>query len=208
MGSAGIQAQIYRSTGKIVPDRRDAEAIVNSVAAINEIKSLRERLRDPEIVTGLQAVPQPFFQKLRSLVGQNISEGEIRNFVDSELTGNDKTTLFIKDAILAGFKIEQGLTGTRVPVFTQKVVGPILDPRSYKPETYDKLLSSRQEELLDRAWDRGIDEEDIAKMARPSRPSTPTATKYQVGQVIQRGGKNYRVTSIADPNNPDVEEVK
>ena len=40
--------------------------------------------------------------------------------------------------------------------------------------------------------------------------STPAAaqSKYTVGQVITRGNKRYRVTSIADPNNPDVEEVK
>jgi hypothetical protein len=53
-----------------------------------------------------------------------------------------KPRCLLKDAILAGFKVEQGLTGTRVPVFTQKTVGPILDPRNYKPETYDKLLQT------------------------------------------------------------------
>lgn len=37
---------------------------------------------------------------------------------------------------------------------------------------------------------------------------TPGKSKYSVGQIIERGNKRYRVTSIADPNNPDVEEVK
>lgn len=37
---------------------------------------------------------------------------------------------------------------------------------------------------------------------------TPGKSKYSVGQIIERGNKKYRVTSIADPNNPDIEEVK
>lgn len=31
---------------------------------------------------------------------------------------------------------------------------------------------------------------------------------YTVGQIIEANGKRYRVTSIADPNDPDVEEVR
>jgi hypothetical protein len=163
LGSAGIRKAIYDSTGKVI-DQKGAAAVQSTSTALREITDLRDRLKDPEIRTGLQSLPAPFITKLKSLVGRE--EAEIGDFINTELTGNDKTTLFIKDAILASFKVEQGLTGTRVPVFTQKVVGPILDPRSYTPEVYDKLLSTRQNQLFGTAADYGFSQEDMSKIAR------------------------------------------
>jgi len=33
-------------------------------------------------------------------------------------------------------------------------------------------------------------------------------TGYQIGQIINAGGKRYRITGLSDPNDPDVEEVR
>lgn len=42
--------------------------------------------------------------------------------------------------------------------------------------------------------------------------ATPAAlaggSAYSIGQVIEQGGKRYRITGLTDPNDPDVEEVK
>ena len=41
-----------------------------------------------------------------------------------------------------------------------------------------------------------------------ARPSQPTQSQYQIGQIITQGNKRYRITGLDDPNDPDVEEVK
>jgi hypothetical protein len=184
MGTGGVVRHIFDVTGKRLPTK-DAEAVSSTIDAINQIDSLQKRLQDPEIRTGLQALPQPLIQKIKSLFDKELEEGKLTSFVNSNLTSNDKTTLFIKDAILASFKIEQGLTGSRVPVFTQKIVGPILDPRSYTPTTYNALLATRKKELLRAADNRGIDENDVRALMTPkgspaapaAAPAAPTATK-------------------------------
>ena len=147
---------------------------------------MRERLKDPDIQTGLRALPAPLITKIKSLAGQD--ETEVRNFVNKELTGTDKTTLFVKDAILMSFAVEQGLTGSRVPVFTQKVVGPILDPRAYDPNTYDKLLESRQKKLVDVFYDNGFDDNDIAKI---SRIQPISAAPSKTAETVIVDGKTY-----------------
>lgn len=38
--------------------------------------------------------------------------------------------------------------------------------------------------------------------------SSSVATGYTVGQIIDHGGKKYRVTDVSDPNDPDLEEVR
>jgi hypothetical protein len=60
--------------------------------------------------------------------------------------------------------------------------------------------------------------EDIREIGQPPATRRPTAAPpppgggdtgapYSVGQIIERGGKRYRVTG-GDPNDPDIEEVK
>jgi len=190
MGTAGPRFQVMELTGKKLPTDKLALDVINTGQGLLEVSKLRDRLQDPEIQTGLRAVPAPILTKIRSLVGRETTEGDIAAVLASkELSGTDKTTLFIKDAILAAFKIEQGLTGTRVPVFTQKTVGPILDPRAYSPETYDKLLETRQKELFGRGKDYGFDEGEMSAIARvqgmpgttgakPAAPQQPSQSNY------------------------------
>lgn len=187
MGTAGPRFQVMELTGKKLPTDKLALDVINTGQGLLEVSKLRDRLQDPEIQTGLRAVPAPILTKIRSLVGRETTEGDIAAVLASkELSGTDKTTLFIKDAILAAFKIEQGLTGTRVPVFTQKTVGPILDPRAYSPETYDKLLETRQKELFGRGKDYGFDEGEMSAIARvqgmPGTKGTKPAAPQQPSQ--------------------------
>ncbi len=37
--------------------------------------------------------------------------------------------------------------------------------------------------------------------------NAPSAAKYTVGQVINVGGKQYKITGLSDPNDPDVEPI-
>lgn len=164
IGTGGARANIYMATGKFVPDTKDATAIGDAAGAIAEVRRLREKLKDPEVQTGVASQFAPALQRLSSL-GQ-VDETTLRNALDRELTGNDKTTLFIKDSIMAAFKIEQGLVGARVPVQTQKIVGPILDPRYYSKKTFDELLVQRENTLFENEKTKhGMTRDDMNKLA-------------------------------------------
>jgi hypothetical protein len=191
MGTAGPQRAIYEATGKYVPSANEAKSIQSAATALRDITDLRQRLKDPEIQAGLLAVPAPLITKLKSLVGQD--EAQVRSFVDKELTGSDKTTLFIKDAVLMSFVVEQGLTGSRVPVFTQKIVGPILDPRAYPPKVYDSLLESREKKLTDVFYDNNFDDNDISKISRiqPVGVQTQATPSEQKQKATQEEIKAY-----------------
>lgn len=47
---------------------------------------------------------------------------------------------------------------------------------------------------------------EYAEGAIPGQAKTE-APKYTVGQVISVGGKNYKITGLSDPNDPDVEPI-
>ena len=193
MGTAGPQRAIYEATGKFVPSANEAKSIQSASTALRDITDLRTRLKDPEIQAGLLAVPAPLITKLKSLVGQD--EDVVRSFVNKELTGSDKTTLFIKDAVLMSFAVEQGLTGSRVPVFTQKIVGPILDPRAYPPKVYDSLLESREKKLTDVFYDNNFDDNDIAKISRiqptGATPKTVAPTQKATEEEVKAYAEKY-----------------
>ena len=46
------------------------------------------------------------------------------------------------------------------------------------------------------------------EMTATSRPSQPTQSQYQIGQIITQSNKRYRITGLDDPNDPDIEEIK
>ena len=204
LGTAGTRATIYQRTGKLVPTDKEAEAIGSIADAVDEVSRLREKLKNPKVQTGLVSSLAPAIQKISS-VTQPLDEAQFKNLVDQELTGNDETTLFIKDALLASFKIEQGLVGSRVPVATQRVVGPILDPRAYNKQTFDKLLSEREDLLYKNANRRGFEKKDIdalfiepvpgVEQTPPSQSGKPTPTQADIDFV--KANPKYRDKFIA-----------
>lgn len=82
----------------------------------------------------------------------------------------------------------------------------ILDPRT-RPQ-----IQSQLDELY-RAIATSIDNQvaSYPQIFNPKRYESEKASrqrpKYQVGQVLEMGGKRYRVTDASDPNDPDVEEI-
>ena len=204
IGTAGSRATIYERTGKLVPTDKEAESIGMVADAVGEVSNLRKKLTDPEIQTGTIASFAPIIQRIQS-VTQPLDEAQFKNLVDRELTGNDKTTLFLKDALLASFKIEQGLVGSRVPVATQRAVGPILDPRAYKRETFDRLLEEREDLLYRSAQRRGFNRKDINSLfegqyetGEPIAPS-PSKNLPNVGEVID--GYRFKGGNPANKSN-------
>lgn len=176
MGTAGPRAAIYQATGKILPEK-EAVQVSQGAAALRLVTSLRKRLKDPEVETGLKDLSTSFFQKLKSITSPEELDQAI-----NQLDSNDKTLLFLKDSAILGLTIEQSLTGTRVPVFTQRMMGPIFDAKAYTKPAYDKLLSSREEQLYDVAEDFGFTRDELSKYARVGSQEEPVKAETSVSE--------------------------
>ena len=82
--------------------------------------------------------------------------------MNENLTGTDKTTLFLKSALLESYAIERAaLGGGRLTVQMMKQAGPVLDPTNYRPETYKALLEGRRRQLYNNLQDLGMSQKEI-----------------------------------------------
>ena len=187
--------------------------IIPLTQGVRGVESLMTQLQDPEVRTGLTSRLSPVFEKLKSI--SDNSTDEFETSVNKNLTGTDKTTLFLKDALLETYAIERAAKGgQRLTVQDMKTVGPVLDPSNYTPETYGALLEQRRRSLYNNLGDIGVSPEKVKEMSqqRPYTPFSGTSTgqssQYQLGQIITKGNKKYKITGLSDPSDPDVEEVK
>jgi hypothetical protein len=139
------------------------------IQGVRGIESLQKQLRDPDIQTGLVAKASPLLERLKSLDPGTPFE----TAVNRTLTGTDKTTLFLKDALLETYAIESAAKGgQRLTVQDMKMVGPVLDPTNYTPQTYNALLDQRRRVLYENLQDRGVTLKEIQERSA-SRPYTP-----------------------------------
>jgi len=146
-------------------DRKNDKEVMTMTQGVRSIENLQRQLRDPEIRTGLTSKLAPLLQKIDSI--SNPKEVNFETAVDSLLTGNDKTTLFLKDALLETYAIERAAKGgQRITVQDMKMVGPVLDPTNYKPETYDALLEQRRKVLYNNLQDMGLTIPEIQERAK------------------------------------------
>jgi len=163
MMAAGPSNYILQQTGVRVVNDKFAEKLIGDADALKKIEDLQTRLRDPEIRAGLLARAAPTIQKILS-AGDKPFDDQVRE----NLNGNDKTTVFLKDALLAQYAIESAAKGgQRLTVFDMKTRGPVLDPTNYKPETYDAVLDGRRKELFG-DMGRYIPKEGIDKLKQQS----------------------------------------
>jgi chromosome segregation ATPase len=158
-----------REPRSAVERAREEREIRTLVQGVRGIENLQKQLRDPEVRTGLVAKAAPLLERLKSLAPGT----DFESAVNQTLTGTDKTTLFLKDALLEIYAIESAAKNNqRLTVQDMKMVGPVLDPTNYTPATYNALLDQRRKVLYDNLQDRGLTPEQIKK-ASASRPYTP-----------------------------------
>jgi hypothetical protein len=165
----GLEERTSREQKPTVADERKNEKVMTLVQGVRSIESLQKQLRDPDIQTGLVAKASPLLERLKSLAPGTPFE----TAVNQTLTGTDKTTLFLKDALLETYAIESAAKGgQRLTVQDMKMVGPVLDPTNYTPQTYNALLDQRRKVLYDNLQDRGLTPKEIQERSA-SRPYTP-----------------------------------
>jgi hypothetical protein len=148
---------------------RETREIRTLTQGVRGIENLLDQLNDPEVQAGLLAKAAPLLEKLKSVAPGT----DFTTAVNQTLTGTDKTTLFLKDALLESYAIESAAKGgQRLTVQDMKMVGPVLDPTNYTSATYKALLDQRRRVLYDNLQDRGLTPDEIKK-ASVRRPYTP-----------------------------------
>jgi hypothetical protein len=145
-------------------DRKQRKENIAMAQGLRGIENLQAQLRDPEVQAGLKAKAAPLLQQINSLSDKT----DFETAVNSTLTGNDKTTLFLKDALLETYAIERAAKGgQRLTVQDMKMVGPVLDPTNYSRGTYNQLLEGRRRLLYDNLQDNGLSVAEIDQMKKP-----------------------------------------
>ena len=144
--------------------------ILPEIQGVRAINSLQKQLDDPEVQIGLKGKFAPLLQKIGSAAN---SKKDFETAVNETLTGNDKTVLFLKNALLETYAIERAAKGgQRLTVQDMKMIGPVLDPTNYKPETYRAILEDRRRSLYNSLQDKGMSQAEITARAQ-EHPYTP-----------------------------------
>jgi len=154
---------------------KDIQPMVDGIRATN---NLLQQIKDPDVQKGLAARVAPLLEKIKSLSDSQ----DFETAVNTQLTGTDKTTLFLKDALLETYAIERAAKGgQRLTVQDMKTVGPVLDPTNYTPQAYQELLERRRKTLYTNLQDRGLSEAQINQktVERPYTPYSQTTEQTQ-----------------------------
>jgi len=197
MGTAGPQAHIYQNTGLYIPDLKTAANAESSYQGLRVIEDLQKRMQDPDIDLGVKAKLAPLFEKFAS-VDQSIDPAAI---VNATLTGTDKTTVFLKDALLASYDIERAAQGGRLTVDMVKRTTPVLDPTNYTKEAYNQVLEGRRNVLYGKLRDTGFNDQQINALAQTS-PVTPFSGAAPAASALPAGipaGSNFVGYAKDDP---------
>lgn len=193
----GLDAAATRRDEKKTATDRKIELPI--IQGIRSVENLQAQLRDPEVQVGLKAKAAPWVQKLKSL---GDSAGEFEQAVNRQLTGNDKTTVFLKDALLATYEIERAAKGNqRLTVQDMKMVGPVLDPTNYNPQTYNQILEGRRRTLYNNAQDLGMTPEEIKSRSaqRPYEPYSGSTPKDSEAYSDAEKERRYQEWKAKNP---------
>jgi len=198
---------LYRERQKATGERTAEKLFTQTewplVQGIRGIEDLQTKLRDPEVQKGWASATAPLIQKLGSIDWTG-DPSSVVNDVNRALTGNDKTTLFLKDALLRSYEIERATRGGgRLTVQDVRTLGPVLNPAGYDAATYNQLLDDRRRVLYENLQDLGMKQEEIQR-----RTTTRAYTPF--GGQQQRSSEDQEALSWANahPNDPRAAQIK
>jgi hypothetical protein len=173
------QLQANEEMKKMMFGLKQQDKVLPLSQGVRGVESLLTQLQDPDVKTGLLARASPILEKFKSVIDD---KEEFESAVNKGLTGTDKTTLFLKNALLESYAIERAAAGGgRLTVQMMKQAGPVLDPTNYTPQTYQALLEERRRALYNNLGDMGYSPEKVKEMSqqRPYTPFSPTSTSQK-----------------------------
>ena len=168
------QMQASEEMKKMMFGLKQQDKVLPLSQGIRGVESLLTQIKDPEVKTGLLSKASPILEKFQSISNDKEEfESAVNKAFPPQLTATDKTTLFLKNALLESYAIERAAAGGgRLTVQMMKQAGPVLDPTNYKPETYEALLEERRRALYNNLGDMGYSPDKVKEMSQ-QRPYTP-----------------------------------
>ena len=190
--SGGASAEIAKRTGVFITNPKEVGDVNTYAQGLRSIEDLQRRMQDPEIELGVKGKLAPFLEKLAS-VDQNTDPAAV---VAATLTATDKTTVFLKDALLASYDIERAAAQSgRLTVDMVKRTTPVLDPTNYTKEGYAAILDGRRTTLYQRLQSSGIDYNSAQNLVnQPSVPgfgTTPSVKAMPTGDRLKSYADTY-----------------
>jgi hypothetical protein len=106
------QMQASEEMKKMMFGLKQQDKVLPLSQGVRGVESLLTQLQDPEVRTGLLAKTAPIFEKFKSVVDDKEEfESAVNKALPPELTATDKTTLFLKNALLESYAIERAAAG-------------------------------------------------------------------------------------------------
>jgi hypothetical protein len=219
-------AMIKEKTGANLSPKDNAE-VAQTAGSMGEMYSLLAQVKkDPDIV-GRPGQVQSFFNRYV----ESFTKGG--QPPDENVPEQDqKALLFAKKYAAALVDYERSLAGGArgFTVQFQNRFNKLMAQEQFTPDGLASLMEEQTREMArkavtkspklnyDNLSDLGVDilsrsgspdAQEGWNIVKGRHGAKPNASgKYSVGQVIDQGGKKYRVTGLSDPNDPDIEEVK
>ena len=167
-------------------ERKVAKEALPLIQGVRGIEELQTKLRDPEVQKGWASTTAPLLEKIQS-IDFTTDTGEVTDQINRKLTSTDKTTLFLKDALIRAYEIERAAKGGgKLTVQDVRTLGPVLNPASYTPQAYNQLLETRRRSLYENLQDLGVPASEIQRRTTPrpytefgGQPAAPAAAPTQ-----------------------------
>jgi len=167
-------------------ERKVAKEALPLIQGVRGIEELQTKLRDPDVQKGWTSATAPLIEKFKSIDFTGESK-DLNDQLNQQLTSTDKTTLFLKDAMIRAYEIERAAKGGRLlTVQDVKTLGPVLNPSNYTPKAYNELLETRRRTLYENLQDLGVPASEIQRRTTPrpytefgGQPAAPAAAPTQ-----------------------------
>jgi len=182
--TAFLQQTIGASSGK---DKID-QSIVDTGQAIVASNELLEKLKDPDIKTGVRLSMENIKNRIMSIKDYNheITDQEMQDMINGAVSPTEKNAIAKKEALFLAYQIEKEAQGGRLTVQMMRQGGQALDPEKVDKPAYIGIIGTRQKELKKRlnGWNLNDDQQNKLltgisqgkKKLQESGATTQTAT--------------------------------
>lgn len=176
-GEAGARAFIRDTTGKTITDDKEAQAIQQGVLGLTSTDRLLNKLKDPEIRTGMPLILTKYQEMLRdSNLDPNaeLSDAQVNDLINKAGSAavNDpqgrkigKNIVMLKEALFTAYQAERAAGGNKLTVQMMRQAGPALDPKNYQKEDYISILGGRRTDIVNLLHGFNINNDDIRTMS-------------------------------------------
>ena len=144
--TAGLVSFIGTSSG----DKKIDQKILDTGKALSATDDLLEKLKDPDIKTGVKLSLEQIKNQILSIkdVNHEITDEEMDRYINGAVSPTEKNAIAKKDALFLAYEIEKEAQGGRLTVQMMRQGGQALDPTKVDKPAYIGIIGTRRKELV------------------------------------------------------------